>query len=72
MCCFCEPAWLELNYFNRKIVLTFVLEMQHYDNTLYTENISTNIFFLNNSASSPPPEQLLISQVIHYLESPTN
>lgn len=46
--------------------------MQHYDNTLYTENISTNIFFLNNSASSPPPEQLLISQVIHYLESPTN
>lgn len=45
MCYFCEPAGLELNYFNGKIVLTFVLEAQHYDNTLYTGNISTNIFF---------------------------
>lgn len=59
MCCFCEPAGLELNYLNRKLVLAFVLEMQHYDNTLYTGNISTNIFFFNNSASSPPHEQAI-------------
>lgn len=36
---------LELNYFNGKIVLTFVLEMQCYDNILHWEHFYIPFFF---------------------------
>lgn len=56
---FYEREGLELNYFNRKTVLTFVLEMQHYT-TLHWEHFYKHFFFfLNNNASSAPAEQTI-------------